>query len=189
MSADVESPRRGRGPTDPGRRARIAEAAVAVVARRGVDRLTHRAVAEEAGVPLGSTTYHFATLDDLLAEALRTAVDRNVVRLRDWERSLPPDADFAEALGDLAVGELTGERAQTVVEYELYVAALHHPALRPASSAWDAVLTEVFAARTDPVTGRLLAAAFCGLVLQALLADPAPARCEVVEIFRRVLPS
>lgn len=188
MPTDGE-PRRGRGPTDPARREKIANAAIAVVAERGVEGVTHRAVAAAAGVPLGSTTYHFATLDDLLAEALRTAAEHNIARMREWERDLPPDTDLAAALAGLVVQGLTEERSQTVVEYELYVAALHRPSLRRASTAWDDALVELFASRTDAVTGELLAATFCGLVMQALLADPPPARDAVVALFRRALSS
>jgi TetR/AcrR family transcriptional regulator, regulator of biofilm formation and stress response len=187
MSTDRDLGKRGRGPTDPARREKIAHAAIAVVAERGVEGVTHRAVAAAAGVPLGSTTYHFATLDDLLVVALHTAADQNVARLRAWERDLPADADLAAALADLVVRGLTGERAQTVVEYELYVAALHRPPLREASKGWDDALVELFASRTDTVTGRLLAAAFCGLVMQALLTSPPPAREEVEAVFRRAL--
>jgi DNA-binding transcriptional regulator YbjK len=187
MTTDGDSGRRGRGPTDPDRREKIANAAIAVVAERGVEGVTHRAVAAAAGVPLGSTTYHFATLDDLLVVALRTAAEHNIGRLRAWARELPADADLPVALADLVVRGLTEERAQTVVEYELYVAALHRPSLRRASMGWDDALVELFASRTDAVTGRLLAATFCGLVMQALLADPPPARAEVDAIFRRVL--
>jgi TetR/AcrR family transcriptional regulator, regulator of biofilm formation and stress response len=159
-----------------------------VVAERGVEGLTHRAVAAHAGVPLGSTTYHFASLDDLLGVALDTAAQDNIRRLRDWEAELPADADLAVALADLVMSSLSGEeRSRSVVEYELYVAALHRARLRAASAAWDAALTELFACRTDPVTGRLLAAAFCGLVMQALLADPPPDRAEVETLFRRAV--
>lgn len=179
--------RRGRGPTDPARRQRIAAAAIAVVAERGVEGLTHRAVAAAANVPLGSTTYHFATLDDLLAEALRTAADHNIARLRAWERDLPAGADLATELAGLVVRGLEDERAQTVVEYELYVAALHRPSLRQVSQSWDDALVALFASRTDEVTGRLLAATFCGLVMQALLADPPPRRDDVREVFARAL--
>ncbi len=184
----MDSGRRGRGPTDPDRRDRIAGAAIRVVAERGVEGVTHRSVAAAAGVPLGSTTYHFATLDDLLVVALRTAAEHNIARLHAWARELPADADLAGALTDLVVRGLTEERAQTVVEYELYVAALHRPSLRRASTGWDDALVELFASRTDAVTGRLLAATFCGLVMQALLADPPPAREDIAAVFRRVLP-
>jgi DNA-binding transcriptional regulator YbjK len=187
MPTDDVSGRRGRGPNDPARRERIARAAIAVVAERGVEGVTHRAVAAAADVPLGSTTYHFATLDDLLVVALRTAAEANVARLRAWERDLPQDADLAAALADLVEQGLTVDRAQTVVEYELYVAALHRPPLRRASTAWDYALVELFASRTDRVTGELLAAAFCGLLMQALLADPPPARERVEAMFRHAL--
>ena len=187
MVANDNTGKRGRGPTDPTRRQRITLAAIAVVAEGGVAAVTHRAVAATAGVPLGSTTYHFATLDDLLAAALRTAAEHNVAKLREWERSLAPGADLATALADLVTYALTDDRAQTVVEYELYVAALHRPRLRAASTAWDNAVTELFAARTDPNTGRLLAAAFCGLLMQALLADPPPTREELTAFFRRSL--
>jgi TetR/AcrR family transcriptional regulator, regulator of biofilm formation and stress response len=188
VSVNADTGRRGRGPTDHARRERIARAAIAVVAERGVEGVTHRAVAAAAGVPLGSTTYHFATLDDLLAVALRTAAEDNIERLREWEQDLPRDADLAAVLTDLLMRGLTEERPQTVVGYELYVAALHRPQLRSASTAWDEALAELFAFRTDLVTGRLLAAIFCGLELQALLAESLPAREGIEAIFRQAIP-
>jgi hypothetical protein len=42
--------------------------------------------------------------------------------------------------------------------------------------------------RTDLVTGRLLAAVFCGLELQALLAEPLPVREDIEAIFRQAIP-
>jgi DNA-binding transcriptional regulator YbjK len=180
--------RRPRGPGDPDRRERIARAAITVVAERGVEGLTHRAVAAAAGVPLGSTTYHFASLDDLLEMALYTAAQDNVRRLRAWEAGLAADASLATALAGLVMSSLGGEeRSLTVVEYELYVAALHRKRLRAASSAWDDAMVELFASRTDQVTGRLLAATFCGLVMQALVADRPPDRAEVEALFLRAV--
>ena len=58
---------------DPERRQRIIDAAIRVVGDRGIAGLSHRTVAAEADVPLGSTTYHFKTLDDLMVAALRQA--------------------------------------------------------------------------------------------------------------------
>lgn len=181
------APRRPRGKNDPDRRERIAKAAIAVVAERGIQGLTHRTAAAAAGVPLGSTTYHFATLDELLAAAVTDAATSNVGHLRDWESALPADADFAAALADLTLTFLVTERARTIVEFELYVAALHRPSLRPAATAWDDAMMHVFSARTDPVTGRLLSATFCGLLLQATLSATPPTRAEAQALFRRAL--
>ncbi|SEO88844.1 TetR/AcrR family transcriptional regulator [Amycolatopsis saalfeldensis] len=187
MATREPAGRRLRGPNDPERRARIAKAAIEVVAERGIEGLTHRAVAAAADVPLGSTTYHFATLDDLLEVALHEAAENNVRELREWEQGLAPDADFAAALAELVMGYIHEQYPHTVVEYDLYVAAMHRPRLRPASAAWDDALIELFRSRTDPLTGRLLAGLFCGLLMQAALAEPQPDDTEIEALFRRAI--
>jgi AcrR family transcriptional regulator len=53
---------------------RIAEAAAEVVEDRGLNGLTHRAVAARAGVTTGSVTHHFRSIEDLVAGAIRGQV-------------------------------------------------------------------------------------------------------------------
>ena len=48
---------------------RIAEAAIAVLAKQGLARVTHRSVAAEAGVALAATTYYYATKSDIVRAA------------------------------------------------------------------------------------------------------------------------
>src|ERR1035438_8181078 len=48
-------------------RAALIDAAVAVIGARGVEAVTHRAVAARAGLSVGMVNYHFATRDALLA--------------------------------------------------------------------------------------------------------------------------
>ena len=66
--------------TDRGRarRTAILDAAIDVVARDGTGAVTHRAVARLARVPLASTTYYFASRDDLLLEAFRHLTARRM---------------------------------------------------------------------------------------------------------------
>ena len=54
---------------DPGRRDRIIDACLDVIAEVGVAGTSHRRVADAAGVPLGSMTYHFTGMNELLHEA------------------------------------------------------------------------------------------------------------------------
>src|SRR5262245_27003475 len=55
--------------TDPHRRDRIIDACLDVIAADGVAGASHRRVAAAADVPLGSMTYHFAGMAELLHEA------------------------------------------------------------------------------------------------------------------------
>ncbi|WP_019814243.1 TetR/AcrR family transcriptional regulator [Saccharomonospora saliphila] len=190
MTTQESVPRkRGRGPNDPDRRNRIARAAIAVIAERGIDSLTHRAVAAEAGVPLGSTTYHFTTLDDLIAVALDEAAQRSVTALREWDRALEPGVDLAAALADFVLSSVTEQRQHTIAEYNLYALALQRPRLRHAAVAWDDALAEVFMARTDPLTGQMVATLTCGLLMQAVLTDTPPSRTHLESLYRRALQS
>ncbi|MFI9241096.1 TetR/AcrR family transcriptional regulator [Streptomyces sp. NPDC053086] len=153
---------------DPERRQRITEAAIRVVGRDGIAGLSHRTVAAEADVPLGSTTYHFATLEELLVAALRQA---NEGFGRVLAELLPDDgrgdlaADLARALGEWLGGDRTGVE----LEYELYLAALRRPALRPVAAEWTDQAAALLARRTDPVTARALLALMDGICLQVLL--------------------
>ncbi|GAA2342585.1 TetR family transcriptional regulator [Saccharopolyspora halophila] len=172
---------------DPDRRERIARAAIDVVADRGVEKLTHRSVAAAAGVPLGSTTYYFSTLDDLLASALRQAADDDVEHLREWADELESGRDFAGALTDLVLYYLGPARDKTTVEHQLYIAALHRPALREVSQEWDTALAELFGTYTDSETGRALSALFCGWLLQGIVRGSVPSRDEIEMSFRRLV--
>lgn len=155
---------------DPDRRQRIIDAAITVVGGRGIAGLSHRAVAAAADVPLGSTTYHFATLDELLVAALRQS---NVGWLADFARrvdGIDPSAPLAEEVARLVEDTLTGDRRRMELEYELYLAALRHEAVRPiAAECLDEMVRLLGARIGDMRTARTVVALTDGLVLQHLL--------------------
>lgn len=154
---------------DPERRQRIIDAAIRVVGAKGIAGLSHRSVAAEADVPLGSTTYHFKTLDELMVAALRQAGEGFAAAVRDSGALADPDADLAEELARLMGEWISGDRTGVELEYELYLAALRRPALRPVAAEWCEDLAEILTRRTDPVTARALVALMDGICLQVLL--------------------
>ncbi|MET9672616.1 TetR family transcriptional regulator [Streptomyces sp. NPDC006482] len=156
---------------DPERRERIVDAALRVVGRAGIAGLSHRTVAAEADVPLGSTTYHFASLDELLVAALRKANEGFGRQLRESPALAAPDTDPAAALARLLGEWLGGERVGVELEYELYLAALRRPALRPVAAEWTETVVAALATRTDAATARALVALMDGICLQVLLTD------------------
>ncbi|MET8503911.1 TetR family transcriptional regulator C-terminal domain-containing protein [Streptomyces sp. NPDC004787] len=175
------SPRRH----DPDRRERIVDAALRVVGRAGIAGLSHRTAAAEADVPLGSTTYHFASLDELLVAALRRVNGTFAERLRQGPEIAAPDlaAGLAALLGEWLAADRTGVE----LEYELYLAALRRPALRPVAAEWTEEVVTALAPRTGPGTARGLVALMDGLGLQVLLTG-APYDAEHArEMLARVL--
>jgi TetR/AcrR family transcriptional regulator, regulator of biofilm formation and stress response len=113
------------------RRTAILEAALRVIAERGVAATTHRAVADAAGVPSSTTTYYFESLDELLDEALLLFVRGEAGRLHaltdELDRQQMPPAEIAHLLvEELRAGDDDGDVAQ----FELYLEASRRPSLR-----------------------------------------------------------
>lgn len=172
---------------DPGRRQRLIDAAVRVVAAHGIAGLSHRRVAVEADVPLGSTTYHFASRDDLLVAALRQISEEWLARTELWERSIDPEAPLADEITRLVEESLAGDRHRIRLEYELYLAALNHESVRPIAAACLDGLTALLRRRTaDDATARTLTVVLDGLMLQLLLTDRPVDRAEIRALVSRL---
>lgn len=176
-----------RGTVDPERPLRIALAALDVVAEKGVEGLTHRAVATAAHIPLGSTTYHFRTLEDLLAAAILEAKRATDADLAEWASKLGPNTDLANAVADFVMHALTRRWGRLIVEHELYMAALRRPRLRPLSREWDAAFPAVLSEHTDAVIAETVAMVVDGMFVRALI-HGMPDRDQIEEVLRRLLP-
>lgn len=107
----------------------ILRATLAVIGRGGVGAVTHRSVAEEAGVPLGSLTYYFGSKQELLREALRLHVLEDAGRLR----ALAAQLEASGASGEEIVARFTAvlqDEHPDIAQFEIYLEAARDPALR-----------------------------------------------------------
>jgi len=169
--------RRARGAA---RRRQLVEATLAVIERDGVAGLSHRAVADEAGVSLASASYHFDGLDDLVTTALVHATDELVAALLE-----DPDRSLAR-LARLLAAEATEHRGRLVAGYELYLMALRQPLLRPQALTWLDVVSDAFAPELHGAERRAFQAVVEGICLHALMQDP-PWRPDEIETMLRVV--
>ncbi|MEV7805614.1 TetR family transcriptional regulator [Microbispora sp. NPDC088329] len=158
---------------DPGRRDRLIDAALTVIADRGVAGTTHREIARVADVPLGSMTYHFTSLEEVLAEAF-TRHAESVARVFDERMRAAHDREAAvEAVIALVSDDLLGSQRDLILAVELYLAAAREPALRAVTQAWMARSRRALERHFDATTARELDALIEGLVLHsALSTDP-----------------
>jgi DNA-binding transcriptional regulator YbjK len=114
------------------RRLHILRTTLDVIERHGVDAVTHRAVGEASGVPLGSVTYYFPSKDGLLRDALELWVAEEVERLGALAASIEA-ADLSPRQGATRWSELlSANDPHQVAQFELYLQAARTPELRDA---------------------------------------------------------
>jgi DNA-binding transcriptional regulator YbjK len=181
-----------------GRREQILDATLRVIGREGREAVTHRAVAEEAGVPLGSTTYYFDSRDDLLGQALEHVAAQEVERygrLGEELRSVKSGRELADRL----ISELVAaaeDRVAYIAEYELWLEAGRRPDLREAAQDWCNAEQHAVAGAleklgsSDPrADASLVVAAIDGLGERVLARedDPAKAAKEFRPELRRLI--
>ena len=124
---------------EPERRDRNIDAALRVIARAGVGATTHRSVAKETGVPVGWTTYHFASLDELLTEAFIRHVDRLSHRFEARMALATTRTEVIDAVVATIEGDLTERAEDLAVKFELYGAASRRADLKVVTQAWKSV--------------------------------------------------
>nr|UKE83513.1 TetR family transcriptional regulator [Pectobacterium sp. PL152] len=117
------------------RAAHIVETATNIIKRDGISALTHRAVASEAHIPLGSTTYHFNSLDDMLNAVMRSAIALFRDDMFSWFRQRRHD-DPRDVLTDFVMRGIE-DIDDLAREYELFTAAISRPSLRPIALEWS----------------------------------------------------
>jgi DNA-binding transcriptional regulator YbjK len=172
MTTSNATPARARR-HDPERRDRIIDVTLDVVAELGVAGTTHRAIARAADVPLGSMTYHFASMDDLLALAFTRLADRTA---DTFERRLAHASTASEARDEvvqLIMVDLAQSPGDIVLTYELYTLAARRPALRSVTQAWMARSRTALQRHFDENTARYLDALIEGVSVHRAL-DPEP---------------
>lgn len=122
-----ENARRRRDPE--ARRREIVAAAAELIVEVGADGITHRMVAARAGVPLGSTTQHFDTLDDLRSAALRALADEVDARLDGVRIALAERGTTPAVIADL-IGDGLDDARAVKADRAVVTAAVHDPRLR-----------------------------------------------------------
>ncbi len=163
------------------RRIELADAAANVIAREGIDGLSLRVVAAEAGWTTGALVHYFANKRELLAFTLQTSLARRRSRNADRDR-LPP----AEALRSMlfeALPTTPATRLHWVVTLafaaqasaDAELAAIQREAylsFRSAVASLCALAAPTRDARSDPTAeAEYLIALVDGVALQALF-DP-----------------
>src|SRR5437764_11100425 len=180
--ANGQSPRQDRSRK---RREALLRATIELLGESGVKSVTHRAVAERAGVAVASTTYYFASVQQLIEEALQLHVAERVAELAAMAGGAlgatgASPQDIAERLAEVLAAAPT---PILVAQYQLYLEAGRNPALQPpvaeALAAFEGLAADVLralGAREPAATAEAFVALLDGFALHRLARPRDPSR-------------
>ncbi|MFF0223403.1 TetR/AcrR family transcriptional regulator [Streptomyces sp. NPDC004629] len=162
------------GHADPQRRERILAATLDHIAEAGVAGVSHRKIAARAAVPLGSMTYHFSGMDDLLRQAFTRFADQIVAVFEEYLSRAEGPEQAREAVTDLVHTLSDGPRRDLILTQELYTLAARRPEYQELTQAWMRRSRQLLERHFDPDTARQLDALIEGLALHRALDNGAP---------------
>ncbi len=166
---------------DSPRRLLLLQTTLRLIAEEGIDAVTHRAVADAAGVSPGSTTYWFASRQDMLRQALeyfaRLEIEGLHERLAPIRGRRLSKTRLVDEFTELLLPQLDDDRWRTVAQYAFMQEAARRPELeaicREWSLAWEDELADLFASLETPsprLEARMFLAMLDGLLLGQLSA-------------------
>lgn len=167
-------------------KAQIIDAALRVIQRDGSVCATYRRIASEAGVSPGTMTYHFSTIQEIVAAAFvkmtNRIADQYFTRLGDAR-----DAEHArELLADLICGELWKASGQMLLIFELYAFVSRHPDYTYIMDDWMARSRAALQVHFDEKTARALDALIEGFTIHNALSRTVVSRDDILELIRAV---
>jgi DNA-binding transcriptional regulator YbjK len=171
---------------EPDRRRRLIETTLDVIAEHGVAGTSHRRIAAAADVPLGSMTYYFSSLHELLLLAFTHLADTSGDEFDAAMAGIEPGGDVRSAVVDAMTADLADNARSAVLTYELYALAARDPAFRVVTQAWMDRTRTSLERHFDPETARIVDALIEGLVIHATLStepnDAATIRAAVARV-------
>ena len=179
-------------------RGRMLQAVLDIVVDKGMRSVRHREVAERAGVSLGSTTYHFSTIEDLIISAFDYFNKQKMLtvnpyylevqkRMTPYEGTVVPESLRPELAAwifkqsaDYVCDQVDGRhRYDRLVEFAFYHESIRYPSLRDqliqVRQIEQSYLTKVHRMMGSPQPGedaRVTAALFRQLEQSVFMAVP-----------------
>ncbi len=176
---------------DPERRDRIIDACLLVIGEVGVAGASTRRIAAAADVPLGSISYHFTDVDELLRAAFERFARQVSDRFEAYMARATTLDEARQAVVDLIDIDVLADPHELVLTHELYTLAARDPRYRELTHAWMARSRQALERHFDPTAARLLDALIEGLTIhRALDTEPHDAdevRRAVDTVTRRAL--
>ncbi|HFS3384724.1 TPA: DNA-binding transcriptional regulator RcdA [Escherichia coli] len=180
---------------DPQRREKIIQATLEAVKLYGIHAVTHRKIATLAGVPLGSMTYYFSGIDELLLEAFSSFTE---IMSRQYQAFFSDVSDApgacqaitdmisCQAITDMIYSSQVATPDNMELMYQLYALASRKPLLKTVMQNWMQRSQQTLEQWFEPGTARALDAFIEGMTLHFVTDRKPLSREEILRMVERV---
>ncbi|KAB1646239.1 MULTISPECIES: TetR/AcrR family transcriptional regulator [unclassified Pseudoclavibacter] len=173
--------------SDPDRRDRLIDACLEVITSVGVAGTSARRVAAAADVPLGSVTYHFTSMDELMHEAFtRFSICISEI-FETYLRQSGSRDQAAQAVVALIECDVLRSTRVVRLTHELYALAARNTAYQPLTTAWMVRSRDALQKHFDSTTARILDALIEGLILHRALDEATPPENLAADAIARII--
>jgi AcrR family transcriptional regulator len=167
----------------------VLRAVITILVRDGVDAVTFRSVAREAGVTYGLAHYHFGSRERMVEEALRFCMRQNLARFAETAYRSPLE-EFGKDIPPL----VAAAPEMAAFQFVMVLGGSRFPGLdRTVREAYETYMSHIRAMLEDAgldVTDSLVRFVFAcldGIILQQLVFRDADRSVEPIAMLRELL--
>lgn len=171
---------------DPSRRERLIAVTLEVIEQHGVAGTSSRKVAEMADVSLGSLTYYFESIHQLIEEAF---IQLSLTISNEYRELLAAAKNQEEALiavVDIIDQKIWGSPRTLALSFELYSFVTRNPQLRTLPQNWMKQSRQALEQHFTPATARALDAFIEGIGIHNLFDQDPMVRSEIERVVRLI---
>lgn len=162
------------------------EATLRVAAAQGIAAVSYRRVVTEAGMSLGTASYHFDDFNDLMLESFNHFVKKISVRYRKALKEIRTEDELVEAVLTV-LGAMSVNEQDTVLVLTLYSEASRNPAFRTLVASWSREVKQQLAHVVDEPTAAKIELIWDGALLQRAVFDRGLSDDELRRMIRAVI--
>lgn len=171
---------------DPQRREKIVQATLEAVIIHGIHAVTHRKIATIAQVPLGSMTYYFSGIDELLMEAFGRFTETMSLQYQAFFVGVTDVPQACHAITEMIYSSQVTTPDNMEIMYQLYAFASRKPALKTVMQNWMQRSQQTLEQWFDPATARALDAFIEGMTLHFVTDKKPLHRNDILLMVERV---
>ncbi|WP_299996414.1 TetR/AcrR family transcriptional regulator [uncultured Cedecea sp.] len=182
----INAPVRRKRRYDPSRRERIIAVTLEAIELYGITGTSTRKVAEMADVSLGSLTYYFEGINQLIEEAFTQLSLSISNEFRDVLGAAKTREEALIAVVDFIDQKIWGSHSTLTLSFELYTFVTRHPQLKSLPQSWMKQSRAALEQHFTPATARVIDAFVEGIGIHNYFDREPMTRTEIERVIRLI---